>query len=167
MKASQISKLVTAALLMLYFYTAVSKILDYAQFQRQMLNQTLPAWAAHLVVWLLPPAELLTVLLLTTQSMRLAGMWFSTALMGAFTGYVALVLLDFFGRRPCSCGGVISNMSFEGHLVFNLFFLGLSVLGIILTRKRAAPEDTNKPQAGTGRTPARFAPGSAQNLKTE
>nr|WP_295933696.1 MauE/DoxX family redox-associated membrane protein [uncultured Dyadobacter sp.] len=157
----------TATLAMLYFYTAISKMLDYTAFRGQMLNQAFPSWVAHLLIWLLPPAELLAVLLLTTQSLRPAGMWLSTLMMSAFTVYIGLVLIDFYDRTPCSCGGVVSQLSFQGHFVFNLFFLALSILGVMLARTGAPSQNTNKPQAGTGRTPAPLAPGSAENLETE
>ncbi|OJV22619.1 MAG: hypothetical protein BGO21_05545 [Dyadobacter sp. 50-39] len=142
-------------------------MIDYTAFRGQMLNQAFPSWVAHLLIWLLPPAELLAVLMLTTQSLRLAGMWLSTLMMSAFTVYIGLVLIDFYDRAPCSCGGVVSQLSFQGHFVFNLFFLALSILGVMLARKGALSQNTNKPQAGTGRTPAPLAPGNAENLKTE
>lgn len=167
MKANQISRFIAAALVILYFYTAISKMIDYTAFRGQMLNQAFPSWVAHLLIWLLPPAELLAVLMLTTQSLRLAGMWLSTLMMSAFTVYIGLVLTDFYDRTPCSCGGVVSQLSFQGHFVFNLFFLALSILGVMLARKGASSQNTKKPQAGTGRTPAPLAPGNAENLKTE
>jgi hypothetical protein len=34
-----------------------------------------------------------------------------------------LVKLLVFGRIPCSCGGLISSLSWTQHLFFNLFFL--------------------------------------------
>jgi putative oxidoreductase len=57
--------------------------------------------------------------------------------MTVFTGYVILVLINFFGRVPCSCGGVIQVLGWKTHMVFNLFFLLLTGLGIlIITKKR-------------------------------
>ncbi|WP_176885031.1 MauE/DoxX family redox-associated membrane protein [Dyadobacter soli] len=166
MNRSLIIRLITAALIILYFYTALSKVIDYEKFRAQMLNQTFPSWLSHLAFWLLPPAELLAVLLLVNPSMRHAGLWLSTLLMTAFTGYMGLVLLDFFSRRPCSCGGVISSLSFESHFLFNLFFLTLSITGLMLARREAS-SDNIKPDAGTGSKSAPRPPGAAENLKTE
>ncbi|MDX1365731.1 MAG: hypothetical protein R3243_16110, partial [Arenibacter latericius] len=51
-------------------------------------------------------------------------------LMILFVGYTVAVLF-FAPTLPCSCGGIISLLSWEQHLVFNLVFLLLSIVGII------------------------------------
>jgi putative oxidoreductase len=65
---------------------------------------------------------------------RLAGFYASLALMIVFTIYTGIILLHFFRYIPCSCGGVIKKLTWKQHLVFNLFFVVLSILGIILKR---------------------------------
>jgi hypothetical protein len=55
--------------------------------------------------------------------------------MAAFTGYVGLILVNYFGRVPCSCGGVLKIMGWKTHFVFNLFFLLLTVTGIYITNR--------------------------------
>ena len=54
-------------------------------------------------------------------------------LMMLFTGYAGLVLAHYFGQVPCSCGGVLKNMGWTTHFVFNLFFLLLTAMGIYIT----------------------------------
>jgi hypothetical protein len=59
-------------------------------------------------------------------------------LMSLFTIYTILVLSHFYDYVPCSCGGVIRRLTWPQHLFFNLFFVALSTLGIILQRRKVS-----------------------------
>lgn len=48
-----------------------------------------------------------------------------------FTAYIAMIL-TLADYVPCSCGGVLEDMSWEQHLWFNGFFVLLSIAGIML-----------------------------------
>lgn len=126
---------VACLLILLFLYTGGSKLLDAAAFRGQMQLQPFPGWLESLVVWALPPAELLVSGLLAFRYTRLAGLFAAAGLMAVFTGYVALALGGAFGPVPCSCGGVLRQLSWEAHLVFNLFFLALPVGAILYERK--------------------------------
>jgi putative oxidoreductase len=129
--------IIPALIILLFIYTAVSKLVDFDQFKAQMYNQTLPHEVATVLIWTLPGVEILGAMLLAFERTRLIGFYLSSILMFLFTGYISLVLLDFFSRIPCSCGGVIKSLDWKTHLVFNLFFLLLSILGIfIINRER-------------------------------
>lgn len=117
-------------LILLFIYTAVSKLIDFNQFRTQMYNQTLPHWLSSVLIWTLPEIEIGAAILLLFERTRIAGFYLSTILMVLFTGYVGLALLHYFDRVPCSCGGVIKALGWKMHFLFNLFFLLLSVLGI-------------------------------------
>lgn len=124
-------------LILLFVYTAMSKLFDFEQFKGQMYNQALPHALATVLIWTLPGIEIIAALLLLFEQTRLAGLYLSTVLMILFTGYIALVLLGYYGRVPCSCGGVIKSLGWKNHLFFNLFFLLLSILGIFtISRER-------------------------------
>lgn len=132
MKRSDLTALFASALIILFCYTAISKLMDVAEFERQLNNQELPGWSKAPLVWLIPGSELLLSVLLIIPATRLMGFYGSAVLMALFTGYVGLVVAGYFDRVPCNCGGVLRTMSFEVHLVFNLFFLALSLLGIYM-----------------------------------
>ncbi|MBS1567215.1 MAG: hypothetical protein JST39_22720 [Bacteroidetes bacterium] len=51
--------------------------------------------------------------------------------MSLFTGYVA-VMLSLSYYLPCSCGGILQALSWQGHLVFNVFFTLLAAAGALL-----------------------------------
>jgi putative oxidoreductase len=133
----QWEELLSFCLIELFAYTASSKLLDFNQFKVAMYGQTLPHEVTAILVWLLPGLEITVSLLLLFEKTRLTGFYASLILMVLFTGYISLVLLHYFGRVPCSCGGVIKALGWKLHLVFNLFFLLLSLLGIyVINRER-------------------------------
>nr|WP_143097972.1 MauE/DoxX family redox-associated membrane protein [Chitinophaga sp. CF118] len=69
--------------------------------------------------------------LLIPNKTRKYGLLGSLVLMLVFTVYVAYVLL-FTTKRPCTCGGIIRQLSWPDHLIFNISFLLLAITGIIL-----------------------------------
>lgn len=122
-------------LIMLFAYTAVSKLQDVALFRKTMLNQPLPEYLGSQLVWAVPLLELAAVALLLYRPLRLPGFALASLLMGLFTGYVILILLGQFGYIPCSCGGILESLSWEQHLLLNALFWMLSLWGLLLTIK--------------------------------
>ena len=127
--------IISAVLVALFVYTAVSKLLDLDSFRENLYNQPFPLWVGGLLAWLIPSAELLTVVLLVTPPLRIWGFLAAFSLMLAFTIYVALVYGNAFGRVPCSCGGVIESMSWGAHLLFNVVFTIISFAGLTLEHR--------------------------------
>jgi putative oxidoreductase len=125
---------IAAVLILLFAYAAVSKLLDYDNFQGQLYNQAIPRALAGPLTWLLPAAELLTCVLLSSRRGQHLGLQFSLALLSVFTVYTGLVLLGFWDRVPCSCGGILSHMSWGFHLGFNIFFLAITVWALCPAR---------------------------------
>ena len=117
-------------LVLLFVYTAASKLMDMERFGRELRYQPFPkAWAVWLA-WILPFMEILIAVLLFINQTRLLGLMGSFLLMSLFTGYTALVLAGVFSKIPCSCGGVIRQLSWPQHFAFNLFFVCISFIGI-------------------------------------
>jgi putative oxidoreductase len=136
--ATQTRKILTnvcaALLILLFVYTAAAKLLDYDRTVRAMKGQILGLYIGNILVWLIPTLEVITtVLLLFNRTMRTGFKW-AFYLMGFFTTYIMLVLLNVFGRVPCACGGVVNELGWGDHFLFNLFFLGVAIAGLFLTR---------------------------------
>ena len=89
---------------------------------------------ASLVSWAIPLLELTVALLLIWKKTRLMGLYGAMGLMLLFTGYT-LAIIFIAPYRPCSCGGVISLLSWEQHLVLNLVLLLLVLMAIWASRK--------------------------------
>lgn len=122
-------------------YAAVSKLMTFDIFILQMDKQPFPDKYTPLLVWSVLIAEFLAAILMMTISLRRLGLFFATAMMICFTIYIILIKLNFYGVIPCSCGGVIASFTWTQHLIFNLFFIAIGVVGIYLEqqyRKKAA-----------------------------
>ncbi|PVY43652.1 MauE/DoxX family redox-associated membrane protein [Pontibacter virosus] len=126
---------ITALLILLFLYTALSKLLDLQAFRGQLVLQPFPAGWESVLLWALPLTELLACTLLFFPRTRLQGLYLASLLMSVFTLYVALVLTRAFGYIPCSCGGVLERMNWETHLVFNVVFLALAITATILHKR--------------------------------
>lgn len=129
---------ISALLIMLFLYASLSKFLDFHTFIGEMNNQPLPNSWTPFLVWIIPCSEILICIALLFERTRLLGFYASLILMSLFTIYSIIILLNFFGRIPCSCGGVIKRLTWKQHVVFNLFYVALSIIGIVLQRRKSS-----------------------------
>lgn len=117
--------------ILLFVYAALTKLLDYQKFAIQLGQSPMLTHFARFLAWSVPGGELLISLLLIFQATRLAGFYAAFSLMTMFTTYI-VVASRFSDYVPCSCGGIIQNMSWTQHLLFNLVFLFLITVAILL-----------------------------------
>ncbi|AEM71527.1 hypothetical protein Murru_2489 [Allomuricauda ruestringensis DSM 13258] len=127
----RIVETISLLFVVLFIYAATSKLWDFGQFKVQ-LGQS-PVLTAYVdgVAWMVPGVEYLLALLLLFNGTRLVAFYGSLVLMVMFTTYILLVL-NFSDYIPCSCGGVLEDLGWTEHIVFNLFFVALAIIGIIL-----------------------------------
>jgi putative oxidoreductase len=130
-----VSKLILSGipslLIFLWAYAALSKLLNFEQSRNQMLQQVFPVGLAEILAWAVSVAELSTAGLLIFKKTQTAGLYISLFLLIQFTIYTGLVMLNAFGHIPCSCGGILEKMSWGQHLVFNLFFLFMTIIALL------------------------------------
>lgn len=134
MKKNATIEIICGLLILLFVYTAVSKLLSYKSFVAVLDQSPLMQGKAGIVGWLLPVVELCVSLLLFLSSTKELGLYLSFGLMVLFTAYIAYMVL-FTPHLPCSCGGVIKQLSWKQHLAFNTFFILIASIGIWLFRK--------------------------------
>ena len=134
MKAKFILEIICFLLILLFVYAGCSKLMDYNAFKAQLSASPYIKNAASILAWLLPVIEIASAALLTVRITRLYGLIASMLLLLAFTGYISAMLLSGV-HLPCSCGGVIKQLSWNQHLLFNLFFIMVSGIGIVLRQK--------------------------------
>ncbi|RYG06440.1 MAG: hypothetical protein EOO02_00570 [Chitinophagaceae bacterium] len=113
-------------LIILWIYAAGSKLLEYNSFKHQLTLQHFPTSTENTMAWLLPSIEILAAILLTIPKTIRYGLYLSALLLTIFTLYVAFILTGIYNRAPCSCGGVLSMLSWKSHLLFNLTFLSIN-----------------------------------------
>ena len=117
--------------IMLFVYAALTKLLDYQKFAIQLGQSPMLTHYARLLVWAVPGVEVLISVLLIFQRSRITGLYAAFGLMTMFTTYI-IIASRFSDYVPCSCGGIIQNLTWTQHLIFNLVFLSLNVIAILL-----------------------------------
>lgn len=133
--------IISALFVVLFVYAAVTKLIDYNKFRVQIGQSPLLTAFATTVAWLVPAVEIAVAGLLTVLRFRLLGLYLSFGLMVMFTAYI-VVITRFSEYVPCSCGGVLEKLSWNEHMVFNLVFVALGIVAIVLY-----PKEEPKPSA--------------------
>ncbi|WP_369411606.1 MauE/DoxX family redox-associated membrane protein [Longitalea luteola] len=129
-----IVEIVSGLLILLFLYTGLSKLFDHDVFAFQLGRSPLLQSAAPILSYALPIIELITAILLFTKQYQAKALNFSFILLSSFTVYL-IFMVAFYKDLPCTCGGVISKMSWQQHIVFNLIITFLTFLAIRLNRK--------------------------------
>ena len=123
-----------ALLIFLFIYTGVSKLLDYQTFRRQLSQSPFITSYATLLAWALPISEIVIAGMLCFNRSRLAGLYGSFFLLCLFTFYLT-AMLQLSYTIPCSCGGVLQSLSWQSHIILNIFFILLATAGTLLYPK--------------------------------
>lgn len=135
MRITKINELVieitTVLFIFLFTYAATSKLLDYQKFRVQLRQSPMLTYFADGIFWLVPAIEIVIAILLTRRHLRLIGLYASFSLLMMFTTYI-IAITRFSDYVPCSCGGVLEQMSWNQHLIFNIGFVSLALTSIIL-----------------------------------
>lgn len=118
----------------LFMYTAASKFLTIKSFASTLAKSPLIGSYSLIVAWAIPTVEVFISLLLIIPSAKKIGLYASFLLMVLFTVY--LMYMVFSGSElPCHCGGVISRMTWQQHIWFNLGFVALGITALITNKK--------------------------------
>ncbi len=134
--------------MLLFAYAVASKLLDITRFRYDIQNQPFPRWIRESFIWVVPAVEACIVLLLLFNRTRLIGFWLAWSILFLFTLYTALILSGAFGRVPCSCGGIISHLTWKQHLYFNIFFLLTASAGLIMESQNLIIKIFQAPETG-------------------
>jgi hypothetical protein len=136
MKDLKFKEIIATLLVLLFAYTAASKLLEHVRFLFQLRLSPLPQVVAfaEILSWSVPILETGIAVILTvgiiTGRFLLKGLWGSLILISLFEIYISAMF--FSGKDlPCACGGIISLMSWKGHMIFNGLTIVLIVLALI------------------------------------
>lgn len=120
--------------IILFMYTAASKLFTIKSFASTLAKSPLIGNLNFVVAWSIPIIEIIISIVLIFPSVRKFGMRAALLLMSVFTIY--LIYMVFSGTElPCHCGGVISTMTWQQHIWFNLGFIALAVTGLATQKK--------------------------------
>ncbi|MBA4166092.1 MAG: hypothetical protein H0X41_00850 [Chitinophagaceae bacterium] len=108
-------------------YAAFSKLYVFNNFRFQLLGHPMLLSHATFFAGLVPILEIVIACLLIFPITRKAGALASLSLLILFTMYI-LYMFGFYPHQPCSCGGIISRLSWSQHILFNMLFIFISFL---------------------------------------
>ncbi len=132
MKKDLLLQFIAYLLCTLFFYAASMKAMDFGQFRVDISQSPLLANVPHLLTALFViVTELTAAFMLAFPATRLYGFFLSSFLMLLFTVYMSVLYL-FYVNIPCSCGGILGQMGYPAHIVFNACFTVLAITGTLL-----------------------------------
>lgn len=126
-----IVKLTNILFIILFVYTATSKLLIFSYFEIQLSRMPLLSSYSNYLVWMVPFVEYAIVILLLFPKQLLVAHYLSLGVLTGFTTYLIWVLNSGVSV-PCSCGGVLTNLSWKTHIFFNLACMALAVGTILI-----------------------------------
>lgn len=135
MKKQLVIEIISFLFILLFVYAALMKLMDVEKFTVQLGQSPLLMAFAPLIAWTIPITELMVAAALIFAWSRLLGFYAAFTLMVMFTIYI-IIILSFADHVPCSCGGILEDMEWAEHLIFNIGFVVLSVVGIWLLTKK-------------------------------
>jgi hypothetical protein len=124
--------IISSLLIALFVYAAVSKLLDQEKFRIELGKSPLLTSFAGWVAVMLPILEIGISIMLSFKRTRLLALYASFSLLTLFTAYL-IAILQFSFYIPCTCGGVLQSMNWDTHIKFNVAFIVLAVIGILLS----------------------------------
>ncbi|TDO19378.1 methylamine utilization protein MauE [Pedobacter duraquae] len=111
---------------LLFVYTAVSKFMTIGTFQKVLGHYPLLSGYTVFVSYAVPIIELIAALLLIIPRTKIVGMVGSLILMIGFLLYILFMMYSLGPSLPCSCGGIISKLSWKEHIWFNTILIILA-----------------------------------------
>lgn len=139
MKRQLAIEIICFLFVLLFVYAALIKWMDIQKFTVQLGQSPLLMAFADWFVWVVPTVELIISAMLVFRVTRLAGLYAAFTLMVMFTVYI-VVILTYADHIPCSCGGILEDMQWNEHLIFNIAFVLLAATGTSLMTMPSKPE---------------------------
>ncbi|NQX54428.1 hypothetical protein HQN86_12455 [Pedobacter panaciterrae] len=126
-----VTEIISALFILLFVYAAFSKIQDIEKFRVELGKSPLLNAFTRYIVYGIPFVELILSVLLAWKNFQYFALYVSFCLMAVFSAYI-VAILNFSPYIPCSCGGILQNMSWKQHLLFNVCFMILGTFAILI-----------------------------------
>jgi len=141
---------ISLALSLLWMYAATAKVLEFDQFKNQLSQVDFLKPMAGILVGLIPLVEYSLAALLLVSKTRRLGLIGSAILMSVFTVYIG-GMISFSPELPCSCGGIINNLTWQQHLLFNIGFTALAITGVYVHSSTNTPHNKTNSNSNINR----------------
>ncbi len=129
-------EIIAILLIGLFGLTALDKAIRFERFYSELGKSPFLMNYARAVAVGTPLVEAIAAWMLAMDKWRLKGLYLSVFLMSLFTAYIYM-LLNYSYYTPCLCSAALESLSWEEHLIFNIVFLMLAMIGAVL-------EETNQ-----------------------
>ncbi len=129
MKRQTAVEIICFLFIFLFMYAALVKLMDPEIFRAEIGQSPLLTDIAYPISLAIPATEILIAILLVFPRLRFIGLLMSLSLMITFTFYI-IIIMNFSEHVPCSCGGVLQRMKWIDHLIFNIVFVLLGIIGV-------------------------------------
>lgn len=126
--------IISAILIILFLYTGISKLLSFNIFQIQLAESPLLKPYVGMVSTVVPITEIIISLLLLQKKTKRLGLYCSLTLLVLFTCYI-IVMFTTYEHLPCTCGGIIQQLSWPAHLILNITLIIITGLAILFDKK--------------------------------
>lgn len=145
MKKELLINVIAYLFVILFVYTALSKWFLYSVYVSDLQRSPELGPFAGPISIIIPASELIVAGFLLFKRTQLLGFYGALLLMICFTLYVTYVLA-MTTRRPCTCGGIIRELSWPNHLILNIILTFLALVGVLLTKRLVKNNSIQIPQ---------------------
>lgn len=142
------AELIVGILVLLFIYTGLIKLIDAKGFVGAMKHNPLLNPYLHILRWMVPISELIVAVLLFVPGTRTQGLLLSFLLLLAFTAYIAYMLIT-QSILPCTCGGILEQLSWAQHLWLNSALSTVAFITWIIYKRKSVATNNR-----SSRTPA-------------
>ncbi|WP_158799775.1 MauE/DoxX family redox-associated membrane protein [Pedobacter sp. L105] len=125
-----IREVIISFFILLFMHTATSKIFTFKSFDKVLSEVPMFGSFHTAIAVMIPSLEIIIGALLIVPVTRKIGLYASLILMVIFTIYLSYMVLSMH-RLPCSCGGIISHLSWQNHIWLNAGLIVLASFGIL------------------------------------
>lgn len=125
-----ITDTITYAFIVLFIYTATSKIFDFREFSNGLYVVPVLGTYRFVVAALIISSQLIIGALLIVPVTQKIGLFGSLLLLFIFTIYL-IYMVSFADVLPCSCGGISSYLSWKAQIWCNAVLVILAGFGIL------------------------------------
>lgn len=134
-KKQLLADIISAMYIALFLYAAASKVLDFENFQVQLGKSPVLNFIASPTAYFIPSIEIIIAIGLMVKKSQYLSLYAAFSLMVIFSTYI-MAILKFGSYIPCSCGGILQDMTWTQHFWFNVAFVLLGAVAILIYQNR-------------------------------
>jgi uncharacterized membrane protein YphA (DoxX/SURF4 family) len=166
MTTKALIRLIAVSLAVLFFYAAVSKLDQYAIFRVQLQKYPLALPLVKQQAWLVPVIEMVIASFLLFPRLQVKGLFSALFVLSVYTIYLTCIPGDRFSS-PCRCGEPWPSFSLRSNIIFNLFCVLTTGIGVVLCGKVMQPLPFSYPEVGSSRSEVESLTPEVESRKSE